>query len=174
MKSTFAPFGDDVVRLRLLSEKDLETTMACRNQDDVRVWFKSTQVITLDQHKAWFAHYLKKDDDFVFVVEADGKTVGQAAVYGIDREAGTAEVGRFMVTQEARGRGYLGRACAELLRFCAGQLRLKSVFLEVKEDNARAISMYLRNGFTEEERAGGMIRMIRPLTAPQDAEEYVR
>jgi ribosomal protein S18 acetylase RimI-like enzyme len=42
-------------------------------------------------------------------------------------------------------------------------LNLKSVFLEVKENNERAIGIYERNGFHEEAMADGMIRMSRSL-----------
>jgi RimJ/RimL family protein N-acetyltransferase len=163
MKRPVQPFGNEVVQLRLLAEADLGMTMSWRNRDDVRTWFKNSQIITTDQHQAWFAQYSARDDDFLFVVEAQGRLVGQASVYGIDREAGTAEVGRFLVAPEAAGRGYIGLACRELLRFCADTLDLKSVFLEVKEDNARAIGIYARNGFREEARADGMIRMSRSL-----------
>jgi len=163
MKRPVQPFGNEVVRLRLLAEADLGMTMSWRNRDDVRTWFKNSQIITTDQHQAWFAQYSARDDDFLFVVEAQGRPVGQASVYGIDWRAGTAEVGRFLAAPEGTGRGYIGLACAELLRFCADTLHLKSVFLEVKEDNARAIGIYARNGFREEARAGGMIRMSRSL-----------
>jgi ribosomal protein S18 acetylase RimI-like enzyme len=55
-------------------------------------------------------------------------------------------------------------ACAELLRFCADTLRLTSVYLDVKEDNGRAIALYRRQGFEEEGRREGIVRMRRSLT----------
>jgi diamine N-acetyltransferase len=75
---------------------------------------------------------------------------------------GTSEtgVGRFLTSPETAGRGYIGLACAELLRFCADTLDLKSVFLEVKENNARAIHIYARNGFREEARAEGRFSIL--------------
>ncbi len=163
MKREVQPFGNAVVQLRLISETDLDMTMSWRNRDDARIWFKNTQSITPDQHRAWYSQYSAKDDDFLFVVEAYGQPVGQASVYCIDWVDGVAEVGRFLVAPEAAGRGYAGLACAELLRFCADALQLKSVFLEVKENNEKAIKIYVRNGFREEARAGGIIRMTRSM-----------
>ena len=163
MKRVVQPFGNAIVQLRLIAEADLDMTMSWRNCDDVRVWFKNSQAITLDQHRAWFSQYSAKDDDFLFIVEAGDRPVGQASVYGIDWVDGVAEVGRFLVAPEAGGRGYIGHACAELLQFCQDTLNLKSVFLEVKGDNERAIKIYARNGFREEARAEGMIRMSRSL-----------
>ncbi|MBV9508059.1 MAG: GNAT family N-acetyltransferase [Acidobacteriia bacterium] len=159
MKRAIQPFGNSVVRLRLLSESDLDMTMAWRNRDDVRIWFKNSQVITHDQNRAWYARYSERDDDFTFIVEAQGQPVGLAAVYGIDPANATAEVGRFMLAAKARGRGYFELACRQLLRFCAETLHLKSVFLEVKEENERAIRVYARNGFREVANAGGFLRM---------------
>lgn len=164
MKRHVAPFGDEVVRLRPLGEADLETTLEWRNQEDVRIWFKSTHIIKIEQHRAWFEKYLQRDDDFVFVVEVEGKAMGQASVYGIDWAGRGAEVGRFIASPAARGKGYIRRACVALLRFCRDELGLASVFLEVKEDNVRAISIYVESGFGEVGRADGMIRMERSLT----------
>jgi RimJ/RimL family protein N-acetyltransferase len=173
MKRAIEPFGDTRIRLRLLRDSDLDMTRRWRNHDAIRVWFKTAAIIESEQHRAWYDRYALRDDDFVFVVEAEGRPVGMASVYGIDWAAGIAEVGRFIVAPEEQGRGYMGIACAHLVRFCAGTLRLKSVFLEVKEDNSRAIAVYVRNGFLEEERSGGMIRMRRLLVeegaGPADA-----
>ena len=164
MKPSIQAFGNAHVRLRLISETDLEMTRDWRNRDDVRVWFKNSNPITAEQHRSWYSQYAVRDDDFVFVVEAEGRPVGQASVYGIDRAEGSAEIGRFVAAPEARGRGYIGFACGELLRFSGEELNLKHLFLEVKENNERAIKIYVRHGFQEQARAEGMIRMVRLLS----------
>lgn len=164
MKRQLEPFGNSTIQLRLIKEADLRVTLGWRNRDDVRVWFKTSDVITMDQHRAWFAQYALRDDDFLFVIEAAGRPVAQASVYRIDWDEKTAEVGRFIVAPGAGGHGYVGLACAELLRFCALILNLKSVFLEVKEGNTRAIRLYERNGFNEEGRSDGLIRMSLTLS----------
>jgi diamine N-acetyltransferase len=163
MKRAIQPFGTGLVQLRLIAEADLDMTMSWRNHDEVRIWFKNSQIITREQHRAWYSQYLTRDDDFVFLVEAQGRPVGHASVYAIDWVEAIGEIGRFMVAPEAGGRGYIGLACGELLQFCAENLRLRSVFLEVKENNFRAIKIYERNGFLEEGRAAGIIRMSRSL-----------
>ncbi|MGO9094519.1 MAG: GNAT family N-acetyltransferase [Bryobacteraceae bacterium] len=163
MKPALQAFGSGGVKLRPLSEADLDLTLSWRNRDDVRFWFKTPDRIDPGRHRAWFAQYALRDDDFVFVVEFDGAPVGQASVYGINRAERTAEVGRFVAAPEARGSGLMDLACAELVRFCADTLQLASVYLEVKEDNARAIALYLRQGFAEEGRREGIVRMRRSL-----------
>lgn len=163
MKRSIAPFGNEFIRLRLIEESDLETTLSWRNRDDARVWFKTSSQLTLEQHQAWFHRYLNKDDDFLFVVEAGDKLVGQASVYDIQWNTGCAEVGRFLVAPECGGKGYIGQACAALIRLCADTLSLRYLFLEVIETNDRAIRLYQRNGFLEERCYGGLIRMSRAL-----------
>ena len=73
MKRLLQPFGNSTVRLRLITEADLPVTLDWRNREDVRVWFKTSQIITMDQHREWFAQYASRDDDFLFVVEAIGR-----------------------------------------------------------------------------------------------------
>ncbi len=163
MKRSIERFGNTDVQLRLIAECDLDMTLGWRNRDDVRIWFKNSEVITEEQHRAWFSRYSTREDDFVFVVEGHGRPVGQASVYGINWADGSAEIGRFVVAPEARGFGYIAIACTELLQFCSETLSLEYVFLEVKESNQRAINIYKRNGFDEEARAEGMVRMSRSL-----------
>lgn len=165
MKRNAAPFGNDVVRLRLIEEKDLETTLSWRNRDDVRGWFKTSSLISLEQHRVWYQDYRKRDDDFLFVIEADNRPVGQASVYGIDWNSLRAEIGRFLVAPGEGGKGYISQACGQLVRFCAETFGLTYLFLEVLENNEKAIRVYKRNGFVEEQRHGGLICMSRSLPA---------
>jgi RimJ/RimL family protein N-acetyltransferase len=164
MKPPLQSFGSGGLTLRPIIESDLDLTLSWRNREDVRIWFRTFDRIDPGQHRAWFEQYLVTDNDFVFFVEFEGAPVGQASVYSVNRADGTAEVGRFIAAPEARGRGLMDLACSELLHFCANTLQLTSVYLDVKEDNARAIGLYRRQGFEEEERRGGMIRMRRSLT----------
>lgn len=164
MKPSVAPFGNDAIRLRLIEERDLAMTLSWRNRDEARIWFKSSAIISADQHRSWFAAYAEKDDDLLFIVEAGGFPVGQASVYRIDRQKGGAEVGRFLAAPEQRGKTYMGQACGELIGFCADTLGLGYLFLEVLEGNERAMRLYRRNGFVEENRCDGLIRMVRLLS----------
>lgn len=159
MKPDIAPFGSPALRLRLLKPSDLDMTLAWRNRDDARVWFKTSTLLSQEQHRAWFTHYSDKDDDLIFILESQGHAVGQASVYGIDRAQAQAEIGRFLVAPEHSGRGHIRHACGELIRFCTQELGLQYLFLEVLENNLRAIGIYNSHGFQEESRHHGLIRM---------------
>lgn len=160
MKRVLPSFGDDVLRLRLIEDGDLHETLSWRNRDEARVWFKTSTPLTYEQHSNWFhQRYQPNDNDFLFVVEAEGVLVGQASVYDINWHTRSAEVGRFLVAPAGAGKGYISRACAELLRICWSELNLDYVFLEVLESNKRAIGLYKKHGFSEERRYDGLIRM---------------
>lgn len=148
------------MRLRLIEDGDLHETLSWRNRDEARVWFKTSTPLTYEQHSNWFhQRYQPNDNDFLFVVEAEGMLVGQASVYDINWHMRSAEVGRFLVAPAGAGKGYISRACAELLRICWSELDLDYVFLEVIESNERAIGLYKKHGFSEEQRYDGLIRM---------------
>jgi hypothetical protein len=68
MKPAIQPFGDGVVTLRPMEEKDLCGILEWRNRDAARVWFKNSDMISLPNHQAWFARYQTTDDDFFFMV----------------------------------------------------------------------------------------------------------
>ncbi|MBZ9709913.1 GNAT family N-acetyltransferase [Mesorhizobium sp. ESP7-2] len=159
MKPQIAPFGDGTVVLRLVEERDLRTILDWRNRDEARVWFKNSDKIDLAAHIAWYNSYLRKQNDLFFLVQADGQPVGQCAIYDIDKDAKRAEVGRFLVAPEMAGKGYIRRSCAEIVRFGTQFLRLSYLFLDVMEQNTKAIRLYTRQGFLEEGRSGGLIRM---------------
>ena len=159
MKRNVEPFGNGIVHLRLIEEKDLETTLSWRNRDEARVWFKSTSTISIGQHREWFQRYQEKDNDFLFVIEVNNKLVGQASVYDIDWDTGQAEVGRFLAAPDEGGKGYISHACGQLVRFCAETLEITYLFLEVLENNEKAIRVYKRNGFEEEQSYDGLVRM---------------
>jgi diamine N-acetyltransferase len=147
-KRDIAPLEAGRVRLRLLEERDLSQTLAWRNQEHIRRWFFSSDPLTPQQHATWFAKYLERDDDFVFVIETDLRPVGQVALYNIDWTAGRAEFGRLMIGEaEAAGRGLAREATEAILDLAFRQLGLREVYLDVIPENARAIGVYKACGF---------------------------
>lgn len=157
MKPSLRSTSDEIVEIRLLGPADLQATLSWRNRDENRRWFINSNIIEWDSHAKWFESYQKKSDDFVFVIESDGELVGQCAVYGIDLQRKRAEVGRFLAAPDSAGKGYIKRGCQLLIEMCWQQLALESVFLEVLEENVRAIKLYEKLGFNEVSRNGKLI-----------------
>ena len=166
MKRAIAPLVNGRIRLRLLEDADLATTLAWRNQDDVRKWFFHSDVITPEQHQAWYAQYRHRDDDFVFVIEeteALHRPVGQVSLYHIDWAAGRAEFGRLMIGDpEARGLGLAKLATDRLVGEATGAWGLGEVYLECVESNFAALAVYRACGFRATRHDGpGIVKMHR-------------
>jgi diamine N-acetyltransferase len=158
MKRVIPPVCNSQVALRLVEDRDLPLTLAWRNRDEARKNFKNSEIISPDQHLSWFKRYLARDDDFVFIVEAENMAVGQAAVYGIDWNSGTAEIGRFLAAPEHSGKGYIRAGCELMIDLCWEKLDLKYLFLEVFEHNTRAIRLYESVGFVKEPGIDNLLR----------------
>lgn len=151
-KRTIQPIQDHLVRLRLLTEADLELTLKWRNQEHIRKWFFTSDILSEEQHRRWFQQYAQRDDDFVFIIELmdeDGfQPVGQVALYHIDWGTQRAEYGRIMIGEDsARGKG-VGRAATGLiLQIGFKVLNLQEIYLEVFAENAPARKVYEACGF---------------------------
>jgi RimJ/RimL family protein N-acetyltransferase len=151
-KRPFGPLVSGKVRLRPLEECDLPLTLAWRNQDHIRKWFFTSSVITPEQHTAWFRSYREHDDDFVFIIEdlsADGRSVGQVALYHVDWVGRRAEFGRLMIGEPAAaGQGLAKAATQALVTGAFADLGLNEVYLEVMADNHPARAIYERCDFS--------------------------
>ena len=162
-KRTITPLVNGRVRLRLLEEADLAATLAWRNQDHIRKWFLNSDVITPEQHRAWWERYRQKDDDFMFVIEETEtlrRPVGQVALYNIDWATGRAEYGRLMIgDSEARGLGLARLATARLVEEAIGPWQLIDVHLEVKAANEAALAVYRATGFAVVSAGPDLIKM---------------
>ncbi len=162
-KRQIAPLVRGRVRLRLLEEADLLLTRAWRNQDHIRKWFFNSNVITPEQHQAWWKRYQDRDDDFVFVIEETDtlkRPVGQVALYNIDWAAGRAEFGRLMIGEaEAQGQGLARLATSMVVDEALTAWGINEVYLEVLPANLPALAIYRGCGFRELGHHAGVLQM---------------
>lgn len=87
-----------------------------------------------------------------FAIEADGKFIGQCALFNFNDTAHCCDLGIAIGDVEYLGRGY-GREAVLLLLDYAFRLRnLHKVSLTVNSDNERALRAYRACGFVEEGR----------------------
>jgi diamine N-acetyltransferase len=151
MKMSLAPLTGVDVYLRLLRLDDLPITLTWRNREDIRHHFIKSNILSWEQHLAWWEQYCTRNNDFVFIIEETNKLkrpVGQVSLYNIDLENDEAEYGRLMIgDNEARGRG-LAVVVTELLTTWAFDiLGLTQIYLRVLIKNAAAINLWRRCGF---------------------------
>lgn len=150
--------------LRPLRHDDLEYTLAWRNREGVRQCFLYSELITPQQHLHWFEQYLLKPDDCVLIAEMQtGGRIGQLALYDIDLQKRTAEVGRFIASPEYAGRGMMRKAIEALFIIAANSLGLETLYLEVLPTNTRALELYRQLGFVAEISETSVVKMTKTL-----------
>ena len=161
VKPVVQPISGEGIRLRLLTENDLPLTLAWRNRDAARSQFRHAEKLVPAEHRAWFDQQKKLNDRYYFMVEnaEGGRAVGQVAIYNINHDTRSAEVGAFVVAPEAEGRGFMKRAILELIGWAFNVLKLSRICLEVYATNQRAIRVYESCGFMQYGQVGEMLLM---------------
>ena len=151
------------VNLRMLRQSDLALTLAWRNKPEIRRWFFYSEIISSEQHIAWFEQYRHKPDDYVFIIEdrvENAGSVGQVSLYNLDFERGTAEFGRLMIGEDAaRGKGFAAEATRLILKLAFETFKLRQVYLSVYKDNKPAVAIYRKCGFEVDNLVDDMYRM---------------
>jgi RimJ/RimL family protein N-acetyltransferase len=162
-KRFISPVENEKVALRLLEENDLPLTLSWRNQENIRRWFFTTDIVSFENHLAWFKRYRELDTDFVFIIlskELNLKPVGQISLYSINWQTRIGEYGRLMIGEaEARGKGLARSASLLLLQVGFEILGLREIVLEVKQDNLPAIAVYRSVGFQQSAFENGVLKM---------------
>jgi RimJ/RimL family protein N-acetyltransferase len=147
-KRCIPPLEKDALSLRLLERTDLEMTLSWRNEN--RRWFLNSDLLSIDKHRSWFEQYQAQDDDYVFIIERLSERiepVGQISLYKIDWQGQKAEFGRLLVGESARQKGIAKKATEILLEYAFDTLGIKTIHLEVLQNNIPAISLYEQCGF---------------------------
>jgi diamine N-acetyltransferase len=133
------------IAIRKTNAEDLDYVMWAENAEDnspfVVQWSR-------EQHMAAF-----DNEDILHVIfEVEGKAVGYAIIAGLKESNKAIELRRIVITE--KGRGY-GKAAIQLVkRLAFEELNAHRLWLDVREFNNRAISLYKSLGFVEE----GLIR----------------
>ncbi len=120
--------------------------------DRLRDWHKPPK--SLQVMEAEFDAAVLDPDPAVleFVIDADGRAVGDIDFFDIDRRNRNAIVGIGIWRTDDRGNGYGSDALRAALRWGFGQLNLHRVELSVDPKNAAAMHVYEKLGFVVEGR----------------------
>lgn len=87
-----------------------------------------------------------------FAIEADGRFIGQCALFNFQETNRTAELGITIGDKACWGRGYGADAVRVLVDYGFRLRNLNRIFLQVNGANARAQAAYRKAGFVEEGR----------------------
>jgi len=83
---------------------------------------------------------------------ADGRPIGYAKAFRVDRFSRHAWVGLSLFDERDAGKGYGTRILTQVCDYLRDYVGLRKISLEVLASNARALSVYHRLGFVEEGR----------------------
>lgn len=109
--------------------------------------------VNLEADEHWFDAYMAARAHQVrlgIVLRESHQLIGVAYLLGIDWVHRTAQLGLMVGAQEQWGKGYGTQATMMVIEYAFADLNLNRIQLDVLEDNAGAIKVYERCGFTRE------------------------
>lgn len=139
------------MRLVPLVSDDIENLRKWRNDEEQTQFLRKIGHITKEAQMAWFQDYLKDDTQIIFSIyetELLNRMIGSVALYNINLEKGTSEVGRIQIgVPEAHGKG-LGRislvGAIKVAFQCLGITKMEA---SVHKDNVQAHHNDMKIGF---------------------------
>jgi len=138
-----------LVVLRAVQESDLDQLRAWYNHPDIFPFMGSREPLTAQSQRGWFDRIKTDSGTAVFAVERRDtcQLIGSVTLRNLLDDARRAELG--ILIGEASS-GYGSAAIRTLLTHAFGPLAMNCVSLEVRGDNRRAITAYMRAGFRPE------------------------
>jgi RimJ/RimL family protein N-acetyltransferase len=86
---------------------------------------------------------------YKIILEATKEMIGTIELFKVDRIAGTAVAGKFLIDESQRGRGFGKQVLNELLKIGFNKLELKTININVFDFNVGAIKCYESVGFVK-------------------------
>ena len=88
--------------------------------------------ISEEEQRIWYEKYLKDESQVMFTIVVNEKFAGGCGLYNIDRKMKTAEFGRILISENARGG--TGQAVIEsVIAVAREELGINRIYLEVKK-----------------------------------------
>ena len=150
--------ADETPRLRPAEPGDLGTVFAIRNLLEIVRWTESGREVTMDEHRAWFASRLAKDDSRLFLIEVEGTPAGALDL----AHRGTDVVISIYLLSPLRGRGHGRRLIREACAVARQAWGAVTVVARILSDNTPSLHAFGAAGFTEIGNEGKVIVMTMP------------
>lgn len=138
-----------MITLRPMRFDDIHEIMQWVNDPDVLAQFANFKTVSFEQEAEHLLRLLKSKDDFTYTILSDGVYAGQASINKIYWAARNGRLAIFL-KKEFRGRGIGSAALKLLIGKAFREVRLRKVWLMVREDNLRARKLYEKAGLKKE------------------------
>ena len=135
------------IKFRLATLKDEQYLRELRNSN--RKFFISTNNISVLKHHKWLVDTLKSNElTFIAHIDTQCKSchIGTVSLLKLDVDNNACELGRFIVGNEFRQKGY-GHAIVVKFKKICKFLNIKKITLLLKKNNPEAFNFYKKEGF---------------------------
>ena len=137
--------------LRPLKKDDIENLRMWRNDKESSHYLRKLGYITPEMQLRWYESYIKDSSEIIFaIVETSDlhRMVGSLAIYEINNEAHTAEIGKIQIgDKEAHGRGIGRKALVMAMKAGFQKLGIKKFVGAVHQENIPARTNDKKIGF---------------------------
>jgi RimJ/RimL family protein N-acetyltransferase len=145
------------IRLRAPDRSDLPRFVAWLNDPDVRAGLMIVLPLSMAEEEEWFENMLKRPQaEHPLTIEIlqgeEWLPVGNCGFNNIDWRSRVAEVGIFIGDKRFWNQGYGTEAMRLVLKTGFETHNLNRIYLQVYENNLRAIRAYEKAGFVHEGR----------------------
>jgi len=121
-----------------------------RNQKSIRKQMYTDHIISEEEHNKWLMHLAKtKEENAIFVIFYDGKTVGMVSLNNINRHQRTADWA-FYISKKFSGKGIGSRVESQIIEFAFNEVGIEKLNCTVLETNPIVIRLHKKFGFKEE------------------------
>jgi UDP-4-amino-4,6-dideoxy-N-acetyl-beta-L-altrosamine N-acetyltransferase len=134
--------------IRRMNEADLATVRAWRNHADIRACMMDQDLVTEEQHRAWFEKASRSPGRVLLIFEEDGQARGFVQFTETRRDSRVADWGFYAAPGAPKGIGR--RLCAHALRFAFDVMGYHKVCGQVLDYNLRSQRLHLAVGFEAE------------------------
>jgi len=132
---------DDSLLLRAAGENDLENLRQWKNGH--RKYFFYKEMITPEQQRAWFNGFQARSNDYMFIVEANGVSIGCMGIRLLDEAWDIYNV--ILGLPDYGKKGLMGKAFQAMLTY-AQTIKKCPATLQVLKINP-AVAWYQKHGF---------------------------
>ena len=139
--------SDGEVILTEPSPLDVRRTFAWLQDEGLRNAFMVREKPVREKHFNYWRRVLQRDTCGVFSIKYRGHHIGNCGIKNINLESHEGEVWLYLGAQKLRGCGIGRKVLCELLKHCRNSIRLKKVFLNVRESNSAAYGLYTSMSF---------------------------
>lgn len=154
--------------LRPATFSDCELLLKWKNEHAARQSAFNTAEVSKEEHENWFSNALKNTDIKIYILEDDGKPVGQARI-NREKDVGIID---YSIDVSCRGKG-LGKKIISLLEDEAKNTGFVSMLkAEVKKENEPSRHVFISLGYAEaeEENCFSYIKNLRPIVIVSNKE----